>query len=401
MISVASDPITQVRIDRSALLHNYRCIKDLVGERTAVSAVVKADAYGHGLEVASEAFHEGGCRHFCVATLQEAMRLRNKWGDSIAILKVVPSLPSQFADAHALGIEEILVSPDQRREWSEWLEANQTQMRFHLKVDRGMGRLGYSYEEMLRELIGLAGSERISIVGIMSHLPASEEDPANVSEAQRNRRFHTTGEIRRFAELSGEMRALLGGNHPVFHLANSGATLFHPESHFDLVRVGLALYGADPRGEDGSDLGLRPAMSLISHLVQVRAVPTGTTIGYNREFVTPKPMFVAAAPVGYSDGFAWSLRSNAHALIQGRKCRVIGRVSMNLISIDVSECETLSWGEEVVLLGTQGAERILVEEIAKRAGTIPYEVLTSLGRLAPGVHRQNVSPEGHDSGNDL
>ncbi len=383
MTTLANEPITQVRVDRSALIHNYRCVQDLVGKKTQISAVVKADAYGHGLERAAGAFYEAGCRHFSVASLGEAAIIRDKWGDSVKILKVVPSLPRQFELASALGVEEVLVSPDQRMEWTQWLESNETDMNFHMKVDRGMGRLGYSYEEMLRELINIKESKFIRIVGVMSHLPASEEDPDSLARAKQNRSYHTTGEIRRFAELSGEIKTLLDGRNPIFHLANSGATLFHPDSHFDLCRVGLALYGADPRGLDGRDLGLLPAMSLMSHLVQVRAVPTGTTIGYRREFIAPKPMFVAAVPVGYSDGFAWNLKSNAEALIKGKRCRVIGRISMNLISIDVSECENLRWGEPVILLGNQGEESIRVEEIAEKAGTIPYEILTSIGRLAP------------------
>ncbi|MCA9414647.1 MAG: alanine racemase [Candidatus Omnitrophica bacterium] len=386
MTTLASESITQVRVDTKALMDNFKYIQDLVGGETRVSAVVKADAYGHGLERAAQAFHEAGCRHFSVASLEEACRLRKLWGDDVTILKVVPSLPSQFEDALNLGVEEVLVSADQRREWSEWLESKQARMAFHLKVDRGMGRLGFSYEELLRELINFKDSERISIVGVMSHLPASEEDPDSASTARMNGQYHTTGEIRRFSELVGEIRTLLGGKKPIFHLANSGATLFHSNSHFDLVRVGLALYGADPRGEDGSDLGLQPAMSLVSHIVQIRAIPTGTTIGYNREFVAPKPMFVAAAPVGYSDGFAWNLRSNAKVLVQGRLCSVIGRISMNLISIDISSCDGVKWGDPVVLLGKQADARISVEEIAKGAKTIPYEVLTSIGRLAPCGH---------------
>lgn len=383
MTRLNSEPITQVRIDPDALTHNYRSIQDLIGTKVRTAAVVKADAYGHGLETAARAFYEAGCRFFCIATMGEAERLRKVFGEEVRILKVVPSLPDQFEDVAGLGIEEILVSHEQRKEWSEWLAARPMQMRFHLKIDRGMGRLGFSYEEMLRELIGLRSDQKFSIVGVMSHLPASEEDPEGELEARRCGRFHTSGEIRRFGELCGEIETLLGESRPVFHLANSGGTLFHPPSHFDMVRVGLALYGADPRGEDGADLGLKPAMSLLSRLVQVRAVPTGATIGYHREFVAPKPMFVGVVPVGYADGFAWNLRSNAQVLVRGKRCSVLGRVSMNLISVDVSDCEGVSWGDPVILLGQQGEERITAEEIAMRARTIPYEVLTGMGRLAP------------------
>lgn len=383
MTPLHSEPITQVRIDSDALIHNYRCTQDLVGEHVRTAAVVKADAYGHGLETAARAFYGAGCRYFCIASLSEGERLRKVFGDEVRILKVVPSLPDQFEDVAGLGIEEILVSHEQRKRWSEWLAARSQRMRFHLKIDRGMGRLGFSYEELLRELIGLRSDERFSIVGVMSHLPASEEDGEGEMEARRSGRFHTSGEIRRFGELCAEIETLLGETRPIFHLANSGGTLFHPPSHFDMVRVGLALYGADPRGEDGADLGLKPAMSLASRLVQVRAVPTGATIGYRREFVAPKPMFVGVVPVGYADGFAWNLRSNAQVLVRGKRCSVLGRVSMNLISVDVSDCEGVAWGDPVILLGRQGEDRITAEEIAMRARTIPYEILTGVGRLAP------------------
>jgi alanine racemase len=194
--------------------------------------------------------------------------------------------------------------------------------------------------------------------------------------------YHTYREVERFQNLALALEAE-NGKPLTKHLANSGGALFYPESRFDLVRAGLSLYGADPRGVAGSLRGLLPAMTVSTHLVQVRKFPVGATIGYGREFRVTEPMRVGVLPLGYSDGFFRSAAGKAQVLIQGRRCPLLGRVSMNLISVDLSNVFEPELGEKVTIIGEDGGDRILVEDLARWSGTIPYEILTSMGRLAP------------------
>ncbi|MCG3195982.1 MAG: alanine racemase [Candidatus Omnitrophica bacterium] len=380
MSTLIPDSLARVEINAEDLAHNFRHLTELAGGATEVAAIVKSDAYGHGLLLSSRAFHEAGCRVFCVASTEEAVFLREHLGPDIRILKMVPSLPEEYEAVATNGIEQALASEEDRRGWQSWLSERGLKLSVHLKVDRGMGRLGFSYPDFMREAEEIAKSPIFNWVGLMSHLPASEESPDPSAVSVDRNDYTTTREVNRFRLLAKEVESLFG-RPLVKHIGNSGALLFHPESRFDLVRCGLALYGADPRGQAGTGLGLRPAMAVRSGLVQIRALDKGATVGYGRDYRVRQPTRVGVAAVGYADGFFRRLAEYGCVLVRGQRCGILGRISMNLISVDLSDVEGARMGDTVTLLGADGDERISVEELARWAGTIPYEVFTSLGGL--------------------
>jgi alanine racemase len=389
--------VTEVLIDRSALISNYRLLAGIAGPATEVAAVVKADAYGHGLTTASRAFREAGCRTFCIATTEEAADLRETLGWEIKILKLLPSLPNEFAAITDIGVEQVIASVEDLKAWEAWLSPRRRRLAVHLKIDRGMGRLGFNYSDFNEAQARMMASPYLKWVGLMSHLPSSEEDPTPREGACNGQPYHTAREVGRFREIAEEVSRTTGATF-VRHIGNSAAALFYPESRFDLVRAGLALYGADPRGKDAASLDLLPAMSLQSRIVQTRTFEPGATIGYGRGFEVTQKMRVGVLPVGYADGLFRKVAERGCVLVQGKRCRILGRVSMNLITIDLSEVQNAGWGDPVVLLGRQGGVRITVEEMASWAETIPYEIMTSVGRLAP---RRAVENAGDSSGPPL
>jgi alanine racemase len=256
-------------------------------------------------------------------------------------------------------------------------------VKIHVKIDTGMGRLGFLHDPV-QAILDIASFRGIEIEGLMSHF--SEADLADVSYAQYQiERFRT---VRRGVQKAG-LRI------PLAHLANSAAVLALPESHFDAVRPGLMLYGCSPLVRT-ADCGFRndvgrteerssdmiPAMTLKARLLAVRKVPAGTPISYGRTFVTARPSLIGVVSAGYADGFCRRFSNNAPVLVRGEKAPVVGRVCMDLIMVDVTDIANVAEGDEVVLIGGQGSACITASELAERAGTIPYEILTALGRKA-------------------
>ena len=376
-------PISRVVVNASALETNYRHLDRITGPVTEIAAVVKADGYGHGIIGASEAFYRAGCRTFCIVSTQEAALLRERFGSEIRILKLIPSLPEELEAVAALEVEESLVSWDQATMWEEWLKPHGKRLKIHIKIDRGMGRLGFGYLELMREFHRLEHSPCLIPVALMSHLPASEEEPRDPDGEREDEEGYTTaGEIRRFRQIVEEMA---DGFEPPLqrHTGNSGTALFYEEGRFDLLRVGLALYGADPRIHDGRAHGLIPAMRYETRLVQVRDFPAGATIGYGRQYKVAEPMRVGVLPVGYSDGLLRSIAAHGEVLVHGIRCKILGRISMNLTSVDIRDVPEARVGDAATILGEDGDDCITVEELARWWGTIPYEVFTTLGRLIP------------------
>jgi alanine racemase len=243
-----------------------------------------------------------------------------------------------------------------------------------------MGRLGFAPEELWTRFAQALDSSYLEIVGLMGHLPTSEEPGASEEGAARNHTSATQHEIERFRIVVEELETYFGRKFEK-HLANSGAVLFHSSSHFDLARVGLALYGADPRGEDGKLRGLVPALSCESKTIQIRTARPGMTLGYGRKFEVTEPMTVGFAPIGYAEGIPRSASSKMEVLVQGKRCKVLGNVSMSLLAFDLSKISSPQVGDKVTIIGTQCDERIGVEDLARWAGVLPYEILTGIGRL--------------------
>ena len=319
-------------------------------------AVVKADAYGHGLGPTVEAVLAGGATWLAVATAAEAAELRRLAVD-------VPVLVMG-----ALTRDELRVATDAEADvvaWSE--EVAEAAPRVHVKLDTGMGRLGTRDRELALRL-----AARPNTVGLMTHFATADELDDDLFPAQ----------LEAFQEFLGDVAR----DDVLVHAANSAAALREPAAHFDMVRCGVAIYGLDPFQDDPGTHGLEPALSLHSWLASVRRIEPGESVGYGRRWRAREPTWVGTVPVGYGDGWRRALTNDCDVLIGGRRHPLVGTVSMDNVTVDLGPDPEVDVGDEVVLIGSQGEERILAEEVARRMGTINYEVTTG---LLPRIRREH------------
>jgi alanine racemase len=319
-------------------------------------AVVKADAYGHGLGPVVEAALAGGASWLAVATAAEAAELRRLAVD-VPVL-VMGALTRQELDV-AVDAEADVVA------WSE--EVAEAAPRVHVKLDTGMGRLGTRDRELALRL-----AARPNTVGLMTHFATADELDDDLFPAQ----------LAAFREFLDEVAR----DDVLVHAANSAAALREPAAHFDMVRCGIAIYGLDPFQGDPGEHGLEPALSLHSWLASVRRIEPGESVGYGRRWRATEPSWVGTVPVGYGDGWRRALTNDCDVLIRGRRHPLVGTVSMDNVTVDLSPDPEAELGDEVVLLGAQGDERILAEEVARRMGTINYEITTGLLPRVPREH---------------
>jgi alanine racemase len=318
-------------------------------------AVVKADAYGHG--PVAEAALAGGAQWLAVAAAEEARALREHGVD--APILVMGALTSDELRVALAADAEVVA-------WTD--EVADAAPRVHVKLDTGMGRLGTKDRELALRL-----AARPNVTGLMTHFATADDPGDDLFEAQ----------LAAFADFV----EAVGRHDLTVHAANSAAALREPASHFDLVRCGVAIYGMDPFGEDPSRHGLEPALSLRSWVAAVRRFEAGDSAGYGRRWTAAEPTWVATVPIGYGDGWRRGLSNNCEVLIRGRRHPLVGTVSMDNVTIGLGPETDVRVGDEVVLIGAQGEERILAEEVARRLDTINYEVTCA---LTPRVRRQYV-----------
>ncbi len=359
---------TRAEVDLGAIAHNLQVIRD-TAQRAKVLAVVKADAYGHGVVQVAKRLQAEGVDAFGVALAEEGLELRHA-GITRAILVLNGVHGGAHRDVIAAGLTPVLYELAEAECFQSVSDGRPVDV--HLKVDTGMGRLGVPLGRLEPFLDELRDYPMIRIVGVMTHLATADADREFVA-----------------AQLAGFERAVefvrARGHEPVvLHAANSAALFRHPESHLDWVRPGLALFGYP--GAKGVEAPLRPAMRWRTEVISVREISRGDSVGYGRTFQATRPTTVAAVPVGYGDGLLRSLSNKGFVLIGGTRCPIIGNVSMDLTTIDVSALAKVAVGDEVVLLGGQGEEWVDAAEVATAAGTIPYEVLTNVSRRVPRVY---------------
>lgn len=361
----------RVIVNTAALEENFRLLQERAGS-LPVMAMVKADAYGHGMVAAARAFARSGCHNFGVAEICEGVALREAGvaGNifvTIGFAKEDASLffkhtliPVICTSAHLVSLEKEAAKRGEN-------------IGVHLKINTGMGRLGLLPEEVKGFVEELGQYPHLVITGAMSHFPEADL-PGSKSTAAALEKFYP---IRTW---------LKEKYHAVCHIANSGALLNHPEAFFDMVRVGISLYGYHPAGQSGlmqSRLAreLEPAMRVTSRILQIKRYPAGTPVSYGCTFITPKPMIIAVIPAGYEDGLDRARSNGGKVLVGGKRVPVCGRICMNMCMIDVSELENVKVGDEVVLLGRQGEEILSADEIAAETGTISHEVLCRFGHM--------------------
>lgn len=348
-------------IDQSALRHNAAAVRERLGLGVEMLAVVKANGYGHGMVGVAKALAKEA-QFFGVANLEEAAILRKEVWHPIIILG--PALPEERVRVVEGGFIPSVSTFDEARAFDRAAEGSSVAINF--VVDTGMGRMGVVQAEAMALFRKIVALPNIKIHSLSTHLPVSTEDAG-----------FTRTELAQFAALVKELRAGFPGEYKA-HVLQSAGTLVFADPPFDIVRAGIMLYGISPLPE--FQRLLRPAMTWKTHIALIRDMPAGHGISYGRTFITPCEMRVATLSAGYADGYPRHLSNcDAAVLVRGQRCALLGRVTMDLMMIDVSHIGSVAVGDEVVLMGRQGDREISATELADRAGTISWEITTRIG----------------------
>ncbi|MGB9475927.1 MAG: alanine racemase [Candidatus Udaeobacter sp.] len=349
-------------IDRSALRHNAKIVRERVGS-AGILAVVKANAYGHGLTGVAETLADE-VQLFGVANLEEALVLRESFSHPIIILG--PALPGERSTITKHGFIPTISALEEAEDFNR--VADRSPVAVNFKIDTGMGRMGVPVDQALDVLKKVSTFPNIRIHSVSTHLPSSGEDPK-----------YTRDQLLRFGDMMKQFRAALSIDYKTHVLQSAGVLGFAELAGvFDIVRAGIVLYGISPLPEFQNLL--KPVMTWKTRISLVREMAKGSSISYGRTFITPRKMRVATLSAGYADGYPWHLSNrDAAVLVQGRRCALLGRVTMDLMMIDVSKIDNVQVGDEVVLMGRDGNEEISCAKLAITAGTISWEITTRIG----------------------
>jgi alanine racemase len=366
------------KIDLGAVKHNLKVVRTYAS-KSAVYAVVKADSYGHGAVEVSKALIDAGTDRLVVAFCNEAAPLREA-GIRKPIIVLFDPDPEDVFKYNLIPVVSNLQSAEHL---STAARAKGVKLPVHIKVDTGMGRLGFSGSPE-KSILEIATLEGITVEGIMSHLSESEASDQEFSMSQISQLVSL--------RLSLEQKGLIV---PYYHMANSGGISRIPEAHFDAVRPGLMLYGFGPEEKCGSDpaqkaeaegLALKPVMSLTARIISLRKVSAGAPVSYNRTFITKRDSLIGAVAIGYADGYNVAFSNKSEMLVRNRRVPVVGRVCMDVTMVDLTDVADVNEHDEIVLIGQQGNECIKATDLARLINTHPYEILTSLGSRAVHVY---------------
>jgi alanine racemase len=363
--------MVDLTIDLGALRHNYLALRRRAGSGVKILAVVKADAYGHGLLPVARTLAAAGADYLGVGSVEEGQVLREA-GLSLPVLLLLGILPAEAPAAVAADLEVVLYRRDVAQALAGAAAAQGKTARVHLKVDTGMGRLGLLPCEVLPFLEMLKASPRLEVLGLISHLAVAELEDKS----------YTLRQLEDFQALLGAARAR-GWNLPLSHLANSAALMDLPETHFQLVRPGIALYGSPPNPRKPPPVELKPVMSFRTEVVQVKRLPPGSSISYGRTYTTSDWCDLAVLPVGYCNGYSRLLSNRGEVLLRGQRAPIRGRVCMNLTMVEVTHLPGVREEEPATLLGEDGGARLSADDLAAWAQTISYEIYCALGAANP------------------
>jgi alanine racemase len=370
---------TWVEVDLDRFAANLRAIRAHVGPERELLLVAKADAYGHGAADMSLAAERQGVTQLGVATLHEGMQLRRA-GSKLPIMAMSPLLTGEIPEAVQHQIDPTVCDLTFARALSDEAMHARRAVRFHVEVDTGMGRAGvylHEAEAFLAEACALPG---LRLASVYTHFP--DADGSDLTFAH--------GQVRRFQELLERLEAR-GLRPPRVHASNSAGTVNLPDALFDWVRVGLIAYGLHP-SRDETNLALEPVMSFRSRLVQVRDLAAGATVSYARTYTAPRPTRMGVVPVGYGHGYSWLLSNRGHMLVGGKRVPILGRVTMDLTMVDLSDVPGAGVGDEVVLFGEQRGASLPVEEVAQGSETLPYEILCTIGKRVTRLYVRSDHP---------
>lgn len=366
---------TWVEVDLDRFHANLAAVRDLIGPGREVLLVAKADAYGHGAREMAAVAEAMGVTQLGVATLHEGLQLRLA-GITLPIVALSPLLQAEIGDAVENGIDPTVADEGFARELSRAAVRAGRPVRYHVEIDTGMGRVGVREEEAEAFLARIAALPGLRLASVYTHFPdADAEDLA-----------FARGQVERFAALLARLEAR-GLRPPRAHAANSAGTVNLPAAYFDWVRVGLVAYGVHPP-HDAARPAIAPVMSLRSRLVQVREMPAGASVSYGRTWTAKRASRIGVVPVGYGHGYSWLLSNRGQMLLAGTRVPIVGRVTMDLTMVDVTDVPDAAVGDEVVLFGEQLGAAIPVEEFAAWSETLPYEVMCTLGKRVPRLYRR-------------
>ncbi len=355
-------------IDLAALESNLRTIRSHLSGQVKALCVVKADAYGHGAIEVSRRLESCGVSYLGVANIDEGIELREH-GITLPIL-IMSGIFSWEEIDRAVRNNLTLVVYDAHtlERIREDCHSFERPLKVHIKVDTGMGRLGFAPSDMAFVGEKLKGAQHVICEGLMTHFAASEV-----------RDDYGLTQVSVFCEAQARLKAA-GIIPEIIHMANSGAITSYPEAHFDMVRVGISLYGSHPAHDLAGKLPLRQVMKCVSKVALIREFPAGQPLSYGRTFITGRDTRVAYIPVGYADGYPRSLSNKGFVLIKDREYSIVGIVCMDWTLVDITDAGAVDVGDEVILLGHGDRETITANELAEWAGTIPYEILCKISK---------------------
>jgi len=370
---------TWAEIDLDALTHNFNEIRRVTSPDAKILAVVKADAYGHGAVEITKTLIDNGADYFAVACINEAKQLRRA-NINYPILILGTTQESDCEDLVLNSITPTVYSLDFAEKLSKTAVKLNEKIKIHIKIDTGMSRIGYvagiDDEAVCDEILKISALENIEIEGIFSHFSTSDEYERSYTELQ----------FKRFTDLCDLLKQK-GLDIPLKHIANSGAIMMHPNTHLNMVRAGIILYGLYPSEEvDKTKISLKPVMSVKSKISMVKELEENRGVSYGKTYITNQQTKIATVPIGYADGYTRVLSGIAKMAVHNEPVPVIGRICMDQCMINVTNVNTINTGDEVIVFG---ADVVTADDLAKWIGSINYEIVCMLSMRIPRIYLKN------------
>ena len=381
-LSTLHQPLTFAAVDLSAIRHNFLTLKSLAEEQMVAGrhkhldlmAVIKADAYGHGMIEVARVIDECGGKFFGVSNVQEGILLRNA-GFKQKILVFESTLPELAAPIVDYDLTPSICTLELAFAINQHAQTIRKNVNVHVKVDTAMGRLGVPVKGALEFMQSLRELEYLNLEGIFTHFPSADTDEDL-----------TLRQIKSFLDLLNECQAQ-GLDFDRVHAANSMGMIGYKNIFFNLARPGLMLYGLYPNDTIRNKIPLKPALSVTSKAIFLKNISEGQGVSYGQSFIADRDMTVAVVPIGYNDGYCRALSNKAHVLIDGERCAVLGRVTMDQIIVDVTRVKVLRLGMPAIILGVQKDQFVTADNLAEWANTINYEIICNLGNRLPRIYK--------------
>ncbi len=365
--------VTRAEVDLSAIKYNINQVAKRVGPNVRILGVMKANAYGHGLVPVAKAAIDAGVSYMGVALADEGIELRQH--TAVPILVFSPPFENSLESYVRFNLDATITSVETAHALNEVARTAHKKARVQIKVDTGMGRIGFLPEVAVDAIRAVANLDSIEVTGVYSHFATSDESNKEFARRQ----------LLGFKKIVAAVKDL-GLTSVLFHMANSGAILDMPDTFFDMVRPGIMSYGYYPSPDTSESVDIRPALNLKSSVALIKNVKAGTSVSYGRKYFTKRDSRIALVPIGYGDGFTRLLTGKGAVLIKGKRYPIAGTITMDHLMVDVGSDFEVQQGDEVVLIGRSGAESITAWEIASKLGTIPYEVLCMLNNRIPRIY---------------